>query len=351
MKKKHLIIFVIILACSLFFQNHAVAESQKSMVLQYELWLPTKMASFPVIQEFYKGLEEATGGAVKVRFHTGGSMGKAGETYQRTLSGVNDIGHINPIFNSGVFPMWDIFDYPVRCPSGEQLARLQIKMYEKGYFDKEFSQVKVMALYNVGSFVLYSNKKITKFDELKGIKIRISSMAGSEMAKAVDAVPVSTGTGEIYLAMQKGIVDVVMTVWDGAVVFKLNEVSKYVNEINLMSTTHIVLMNKKTWEKLPQAGKDYIDANWKTFSLKYARAHEARIPRYKKMFLGTGDDREIIEFAPGESEKMDKRFTPIWQKWIADREEKGLPAKKAIDELYKMMIEEGIKDPIAGYNP
>lgn len=341
--------WIVLMAGGVISAGYAHAESPKAMVLQYDLWLPPKTAAFPVIQEFYKGLENATGGAVKVQINAGGSMGKVGETYQRTLKGISNIGHFNPVFNTGVFPMWDMFNYPIRIDSGGQLVRFQLKMYEKGYFDKEFSQVKIVGLYNIGSCVLYSNRKLIVLDDLKGQKIRVPSDAWVEVSKAVDAVPVSLETGEMFLAMQKGIVDVIANHWDAARVFKLNEVSKYVNELNLMTTTHIVAMNKKTWERLPQAGKEYIDAHWKEVSVKCAETHEKLVPVFKKGFLATGPDREIVDFAPGELEKLDKRMAAIWAKWIEDREKKGLPARKALDDLYNMMTGAGLKYPMPGY--
>ena len=245
--------------------------------------------------------------------------------------------------------MWDIFHYPVHCPSAEKLAQFQLKMYDKGYFDKEFSQIKLTALFNISAFVLFSNKKITTINDLKGLKIRVASEGWVELCKALGAVPVTLPTGEMFIAMQKGIVDAVANIWDAAHVFKLNEVSKYVNELYLITTTHVEAMNKKSWENLPQAGKDYINANWRQYSLDCAKTYDDVTPKFKKEFLATGPDREIVDFAPGELEKMDQMVVPIWKKWVADREKRGLPAKKALDDLYKMMIDAGVKDPIAGY--
>jgi TRAP-type transport system periplasmic protein len=327
----------------------AAAEPPKATILQYELWLPSKTAAFPVIQEFYKGLEDATGGAVKVQFNTGGSMGKVGDTYDRTLKGVSNIGHFNPAFNTGVFPMWDMFNFPIRAPSGKQIAQFQVKMYEKGYFDKEFSQVKIIGLYNIGSCILYSNKKLTTLESLTGMKIRVPSDAWVEVSKAIGAVPVTIETGEMFLAMQKGIVDVIANHWDAARVFKLNEVCRYINELNLMTTTHIVAMNKKTWERLPKEGKAYLDAKWKEYAVKCADAHEKMVPEFKKGFLDTGPDRELVQFASGELEKLDQKLSPIWAAWVSEREKRGLPAKKALDDLYKMMSDEGLKFPMPGY--
>jgi len=351
MKRAYLAVMGFSMMCGLILGGFNVTYAKGPQILQYEFWLPPKVPEYPTMQAFYKGLEKAAGGAVKVQFNPGGAMGKPGGTYQRTLQGVNNIGHFNPGFNTGVFPMWDIFNYPVRAPNSEELAGFMIKMYEKGYFDKEFAQIKITALFNIGSYVLFSNKKVTTVEDLKGLKIRTISEGWVELCRVVGAVPVSLPTGEIFVALQKGIVDAVAIVWDASHVFKLNEVSKYVNEMYLMSGTHIEGWNKKSWEALPKAGKDYINANWKRYSLDCAKRYDDLEPNFKKEFLATGPDREITGFPPEESEKLDKLIVPIWKKWIADHEKKGMPAREALDDLYNMMIEAGHKNPIAGYTP
>jgi len=90
MKKIKGITLAIILTGVVTLGSSGTAYSQKTTVLQFESWLPTNIAMFPSIQAFYKGLENATGGAVKVQLNMGGSMGKAGDTYHLTLQGVSE---------------------------------------------------------------------------------------------------------------------------------------------------------------------------------------------------------------------------------------------------------------------
>jgi hypothetical protein len=82
-----------------------------------------------------------------------------------------------------------------------------------------------------------------------------------------------------------------------------------------------------------------------------AKSSEVLIPEFKKEFLAAGNDREIVGFASSELEKLNKLLRPVWDKWIADREVKGLPAKKALADLYTMMTNAGQAYPIAGYTP
>ena len=54
---------------------------ENPLILTYEFWLPTQVGSWKYVESFFNKLEEITGGAVKVEYHTGGSLGKPYMTY------------------------------------------------------------------------------------------------------------------------------------------------------------------------------------------------------------------------------------------------------------------------------
>jgi len=305
----------------------------------------------PVIEAFYKGLEDATGGAVKTEFHMGGAMGKGSETFERVLSGVSDIGHFGPGYTPGVFPQFDIFDYPIRFPSAEVLEKAMIEMYDRGYFDKDFSQVRVIGFHNIGPYVSFlASKRATALGDYKGLKLRVPSAGWVEVAKAIGGVPVAKPSSESYLNLQKGIVDGDFEPWDGVFVYKLGEVCQYVNDWSMMTFTHLYVINEDAWKAIPKAGKDYIEANWKKLSMDLAKAYDGRRPAASKKFLSYPGN-EVIKLSPADYDKMNTLFAPIWDKYIADREAKGLEPVKALNDLYEIMTGLGVDNPIIGYTP
>jgi TRAP-type C4-dicarboxylate transport system substrate-binding protein len=323
---------------------------ENPLVIDYESWLPATIPEYKELEKFFKGLEDATGGAVKTEFHMAGAMGKPTEAFERVLAGVSDIARINPGYTPGVFPMFGIFDYPIRFPSAEVMTQAKLEMYRKGYFDKDFAEVKTVASYSISPYVLFSKKKVTTLKDFEGLKIRCPSEGFVAVTKALGGVPVAKPSVESYINLQKGIVDADWQPWDGVFVYKLNEVTNYVTELLLMTSNHIRVMNKDTWKALPKAGKDYINENWEEFSLASARPYEASAVAAKGVFLKT-PGREVVHLVPGEWEKIDPLFAPIWGKWIADMEAKGFPAKKAVDDLYRIMTDLGVEKPLIGYTP
>jgi TRAP-type C4-dicarboxylate transport system substrate-binding protein len=352
--KKIMVKATILLAVSLVLTGMPApapaATTAKPMVLGYESFLPPAEPGFPVLQKFMKGLEDATDGAVKVEFRMAGVMGKPTETYNRVIGGISSIGHVAPHYILGVFPIWGIFHQPIRFPSAEVLTKSMLEMYKKGYFDKEFGDVKIISLRNVGPYTLNSPYKIATLEDFKGKKLRSPSEGFVKVGKALGGVPVTMPVSEVYLALQKGIVDADWDIPDGVFVYKYHEVSKYLMNTSFSTTTHIIAMNKDAWKRLPQAGRNYIDKNWEGFSLDLSRAYDAS-NRKGMEFFASRPGREVVTIAPAEWEKIDKRITPIWHDWIADAEAKKLPAKKAATELYRILRNLGVEKPFVGYTP
>ncbi len=325
--------------------------AENPLVLNYDCWLPPVDQGYRTNQQFFDAMAAATGGAVKMNYQPGGAMGPGPESYNRVVAGISSIAQFGPGYTPGVFPMFMMFDYPIRFPTASVLTQAMLDMYEKGYYDEDFADVKVLGLYSIGPYVLFStNKKISSIADLKGLKERCPSEGWVDVYKALGAVPVSMASGEQYLALQKGIIEGTNGPWSTVVVYKINEVCQYANEANLMTFTHAVVMNKDVWEELPQAAKDYLEANWKQNSLNAAKLFDEELPKDKEAFLSTSG-REVTQFGAADWDQMQTLFAPLWDKWVADREAKGLPATKALNDLYQILTGLGVEKPILGYTP
>ena len=109
-------------------------------------------------------------------------------------------------------------------------------------------------------------------------------------------------------------------------------------------------MNKDTWNPLPKKAKDYLEKNWKQNAINAAKSYDAVVPVCKELHLKQAGN-EIVYLEPAEWDTIDKLFAPIWGGWIAEREARGLPAKKAVNDLYRILKELGVENPLVGYTP
>jgi TRAP-type C4-dicarboxylate transport system substrate-binding protein len=106
-------------------------------------------------------------------------------------------------------------------------------------------------------FHLYLNKPITKPD-LTGLKIRISPVY-RDFFQAMGATVVNTPPGEIYTALERGVVDGYG--WPIGGIFDLNwqERTKYRVDPGFYDAEVSIIMNLDRWKKLSQAQRDFLN--------------------------------------------------------------------------------------------
>lgn len=86
-------------------------------------------------------------------------------------------------------------------------------MNDKDYMDKVYASteetgLQVVTWYNVGTRNFYAKTEIDTPDDLKGLKIRVQqSPASVKMAQAFGAAASPMSFGEVYTAIQQGVID------------------------------------------------------------------------------------------------------------------------------------------------
>jgi TRAP-type transport system periplasmic protein len=106
-----------------------------------------------------------------------------------------------------------------------------------------------------GSRNLINNKRpVNTPEDLNGLKIRVmNSQLMVNTLKDMGAIATPMGQGEVYSALQQGVLDG----WENSptvlLQLKLYEVSKYFSWTRHFISPDIILMGKKTWDKLSPA--------------------------------------------------------------------------------------------------
>src|SRR5262249_40777743 len=115
-------------------------------------------------------------------------------------------------------------------------------------YGQKMNAVYVAKLTGVNPFHLYLNKKITSPD-LTGLKLRITPVY-RDFFQALGATVVQTAPGEVYTALERGVVDGYG--WPISGIFDLGwqEKTKYRVDPGFYTAELSVLVNKTTWDKL-----------------------------------------------------------------------------------------------------
>jgi TRAP-type transport system periplasmic protein len=120
-----------------------------------------------------------------------------------------------------------------------------------GKVEKEGGFVCVGFLGNRVPRQLSSNRRIARFEDLKGLRVRVpENRSAVEIWKAWGAIPVPLPGSDLYVALKQGIVDGQDNGVDSIVSAKFYEVQKYVVPIDYIRWGLVLLMNTDQWKKL-----------------------------------------------------------------------------------------------------
>jgi TRAP-type C4-dicarboxylate transport system substrate-binding protein len=110
--------------------------------------------------------------------------------------------------------------------------------------------------------VMNSKHEIRNQDDFKGLKIR--TMPDSVLVDSISALGcmgIAMGPGELYSAVQQGVIDGVSTAPQFLNVLKLQELCKYYTDLKLHATPAIFFLNMKFFNSLaPDIQKAFLEA-------------------------------------------------------------------------------------------
>ena len=127
-------------------------------------------------------------------------------------------------------------------PPGKQIAEVA----------KESLNVEVLAMSGSGFRVFLSKKPIHKADDVRGIRLRVPEIPSYvEMAKAIGANPTPIPLGEVYTALQTGVIDAVELPAEALAEFKLYEVAGFATRTNHVFSEVSMMASSKKMAALP----------------------------------------------------------------------------------------------------
>ena len=133
-------------------------------------------------------------------------------------------------------------------------------------------------------------KEIKTVDDFKGMKMRIGGWAGKTMAK-LGVVPQLIGGGDIYPALEKGVIDAAE--WVGPYddeKLGFYKVAKYYYYPGWWEggTTNHLLVNLAKWNELPKAYKAIVEAAAGYANVEEQARYDARNPQALKRLVAGG---------------------------------------------------------------
>jgi TRAP-type transport system periplasmic protein len=181
---------------------------------------------------FKKVVEQKSGGRLKVDIYPSNQLGKEREQFEGVKLGTIEMSWIAEGPVAGFFPEIMALGIPYLYGSEAIAYRSLDGPYGKALMEEMRKKTGVRCLGNgENGFRHFStrNKPIKSADDLKRLKIRVmESPVYMSMVASLGANPVPISWGEVYMALQQGVVDG----WESPISLiesmKFNEITKYI---------------------------------------------------------------------------------------------------------------------------
>jgi len=213
--------------------------------------------------EFKKYVEEKSGGDLVINIYPANQLGKGKELLTGTRLGTIDMTMAGNPWMTGFNPVQNVLDIPFIFDDHAHVYRvLDGEVGKKLFASMEKHDLKGIAFWEIGfRNVINSKRPIASVPDLKGLKIRTTgNKAHIQAFKLLGANPQPMPFGEVYLALQTGVVDGTEHPVNEIYAMKFHEVTDHLSLTRHAYTAMVVSMNLNRWKSLtPEQQKIIMD--------------------------------------------------------------------------------------------
>lgn len=317
----------ILLGALASFAFTATAMGQ-DVTLRVHQFLPAQ-APIPsqAIAPWAEAIEAESDGRIAVELYPAMQLGGAPDSlFAQAQDGVVDVIWTVLGYTPGRFPKSEVFELPFLITNGEDSSEAFYNYVMENSAD-EFASVHVIALHTHGPGLFHSKDPIATLEDLQGMKVRGGSRIISNMLGQLGAEPVGMPVPETAEALSRGVIDATTVPWEVTPSLRLTELvtnhTGFSGEQGLYSQTFGFVMNRGTYEGLPEDLRAVIDAN---SGIEVSRAFGA--------VMDAGDEAglQIAVDAGNSIVTLDEEETARWKEaaqatidqWFADMDAIGI---------------------------
>ena len=209
---------------------------------------------------FAKRVETLTGGEIKVRVYPNAELGKQREVLELIQNGSIAMGQANVASLEGFSKEYAAFSMPYLFKDKDHLYRAFQSPVAQGVLaGTESKGFLGIAFHESGARSFYGKKAFNVPADLKGFKIRVQpSPVSIRTLELLGAIPTPLEYGELYTALQQGVVDGAENNPTALTLSRHGEVAKFFSQDEHTMTPDVLVMSAKIWGKLSDKNKKAI---------------------------------------------------------------------------------------------
>lgn len=306
-------------------------EKVKTQVLKVAFNQSENHPQYKALTKFSNQLEEQTKGAYKLEISPNALLGDQRATAELVQNGVIQMSVVgNPVVESfnkdfsviGLPYLYDNLEHQKKVFLSDVLEPLFKSVSSSGF--------EVIGAFTAGARCLYTDKPMMKPEDLKGYKFRV--MQSDTMKKMVDymgGIGTPMGQGEVYTAVQQGVIEGGENNEVTYVDLKHYEIAPYFSYTNHLMVPDLIIINEKLYNGMsPENRKIFDDLMKQTIENEFEVWNE-NVEAAKKIAIENGAKFIEVDIKP-----FQERVKPL-QEEVANSSELTKEIYAKVRELAK----------------
>jgi tripartite ATP-independent transporter DctP family solute receptor len=253
--------YKLILIAIFFIGIISCKKSDSKKVLYLAHTLPQTHPVHKGILEFKSALNKKSGGKLQIKIFPDGMLGSEREVLELLQIGSVAVTKVSAATMSNFVPEYHVLGIPYLFRNKEHQFDVLEGEVGKSILQKgEKFWLRGLCYYDAGFRSFYtSSKAIRTPEDLKGLKIRVmNNQMAINMVNALGGSATPMAYGELYTAIQQGVVDGAENNPPSFVSSNHHEVSKYYTLDQHSSVPDVLIIGTKFWEKLSEEEKVWV---------------------------------------------------------------------------------------------
>jgi TRAP-type transport system periplasmic protein len=298
---------------------------------------PAGVEHAEIMQPWADRINEAAAGSIEIKVFPGGALG-AGPVaqFERAVDGVADITYGLPGFTAATFPLTGIIEYPGVASTGEKGVEALYRALP--IMGSEWEDVHVLGLWvSEPLFIISRDKPVRSIADFQGMKIRTPSSWQAEVVTRLGGIPVAMPISDVYISLETGVIDGVLTGPIGASSFKLTEVGKYFTVgLPLGRLPFFLVMNKDRWNALTDEQKELVNKYSGIEFAKQATSIHEKFGETVIQSLANDPGKEVIEMDEQALAEAADAISTVRDDMTAELDKNGLPGTETLNAMMGM---------------
>jgi TRAP-type transport system periplasmic protein len=241
----------------------SATAQDKAVELKFSTWLPPQHGMHDAVKPWIESVAAKSNNTIKLTLYPAQQLGKADDHYDMARDGIADITYIAVGYQAGRLPIAVAANVPFMMSNADGGSRGFDEWYRQ-YAAREMKDVRFCLAFVHDPGTLHGKKKITRPEELKGMKIRSAHSTMADFVTLLGGTNVRVSAPEARSALESGVADAITFPWKSILLFGIDKVVTHSMDSNFYVSGFSWVMNKDKYDGMSARQRAVMDEHCST---------------------------------------------------------------------------------------